>query len=190
MTDITSISVDPAAAQREVQGQGAAEINQRQEVQTGTTAEAIAPAREAGAPTREAKKSGVMHSPEVMALQPNQFAALKTIMAGRGPVSAAMAANVHRGTLYRWMKEDAAFRAALIKCEEAAREAARHQLLCIADVAAAVVRREVRAGNVQTAMAILRSMGLLDRLNVDPKTREADEQTYEVLDERADGLVF
>ncbi|MDB5333477.1 MAG: hypothetical protein JWP03_4628 [Phycisphaerales bacterium] len=183
MTDITSISVDPAAAQREVQGQGAAEINQSQEVQTGTTAEAIAPAR-------EAKKSGVMHSPEVMALQPNQFAALKTIMAGRGPVSAAMAANVHRGTLYRWMKEDAAFRAALIKCEEAAREAARHQLLCIADVAAAVVRREVRAGNVQTAMAILRSMGLLDRLNVDPKTREADEQTYEVLDERADGLVF
>lgn len=178
MTEITSISVDPAAAQPEVQGQGTSQG-------PGERAVPVQPAAVA-----ETAKVGVMHSAEVTALPSHQLAALKEIMAGRGPGLAAAAAGVHRGTLYRWMKEDRAFHAALIKCQIAARDAARNQLLCVADVAASIVRRELRAGDPKIAMALLRAMGILDRLTIDPKLPDAGDQAYEAFTEKSDQLLF
>jgi hypothetical protein len=90
-----------------------------------------------------------------------QLSAIEALSAGKSMNEAAAAAGVDRSTLYRWRRDDDAFRAALAGVRNAAREELRTRLLTLAAKACAVVDTALDAGDAKTAIAILRGCGAL-----------------------------
>jgi hypothetical protein len=112
---------------------------------------------------REGAASELTAGPEPGVLSPEQQVALLHIVAGRGALEAARVAGVNRGTVYRWLR-DPAFCREVREARKAARVTARLQIIGLLPAALELVRDAMLDQEVSAAMAIVRSMKLLDRL--------------------------
>jgi len=96
-------------------------------------------------------------SPDVIRLRQRQRAVLEILMIGKSIRAAAQMANVSRATLYRWMRSDEEFKAALKAWQERAQTTARSKLLCATEKAADVIIKKLDDGDLRAALAILTS---------------------------------
>jgi hypothetical protein len=90
-----------------------------------------------------------------------QCRALETLMSGQTVWDAAEAAGVGRTTFYRWMNEDAGFRAAYNAWRRDMAEATHGSILALTEPAVRAVAAALEKGDVKTAMVLLKSLGLL-----------------------------
>lgn len=93
-------------------------------------------------------------------LSPAQLTYLHALVAGRSITAAAEEAGVTRKTAYRWQSEPH-FVAMLNTWRNHTMEAARAQLLALAEQATATVARAIQKGDVRVAMALLKGLGIL-----------------------------
>ena len=99
-------------------------------------------------------------SPDVIRLRQRQRAVLEILMIGKSVRAAAQMANVSRATLYRWMRSDEEFKAALKAWQERAQTTARSKLLCATEKAADVIIKKLDDGDLRAALAILKLGGI------------------------------
>ena len=118
-----------------------------------------------GAGSREADLADGLISDLVMgsALPGGQKKAIVMLMHGNSPDRAAKAAGVHRGTLYRWMKNDRAFAEVLAECKAALHADAREQLASLMHECVGLVYDAIVQGDKQMAFKVLKSFGVLTR---------------------------
>ena len=105
----------------------------------------------------------------VAELPPNQYLALKSICAGKGPTAAAAAANVSRATLYNWQKTDPRFIAALNLWRELNHQEVQTSLYALAAESIKVLMKAVKRGDLRAAMVILRHVKDQSIGSADPK---------------------
>ena len=96
-------------------------------------------------------------------LSPPQRRAIEKLTAGDTVIDAAKAAGVTRSTLHRWLKDNPHFAAAYNAWQEESIAIARGRLVALTGDAVGAVATAIRAGDSRAALAILKSMGLLDR---------------------------
>ncbi|MDB5304343.1 MAG: hypothetical protein JWM97_1892 [Phycisphaerales bacterium] len=97
-------------------------------------------------------------------LSPAKLAVLRELAGGSGVATAARAVGVDRHTVYRWMRKDPEFIAALNAWRNQSVQWAREQMVAVLDEAAATVRHAIRNGNVNVAMEVLKRQGALDKI--------------------------
>lgn len=104
---------------------------------------------------------------EVLALRANsslslsQCRALENLMSGHSMSAAAQGAGVGRTTLYRWLKEDPAFRAAHNAWQKDTVAAARSSILALTEPAIRAVAAALESGDAKTGLKLLSSLGML-----------------------------
>jgi hypothetical protein len=98
--------------------------------------------------------------PDVVRIKLRQREVLEALMAGVGMKEAARECKVHRATIYRWMKHDPDFKAALAAWQQQALTSARSRLLSAVDAAAGLLVERLDRGDMKAALAILRGNGL------------------------------
>jgi hypothetical protein len=108
-----------------------------------------------------------------LALSPPQRKAIELLTSGHTLVDSAKAAGVGRTTLYRWLHGDATFMAAFNTWQQDALATARGRLLALSDLAVATVGKAMSHGDAKTAVAVLKSLGVMDRPT--PGPTDADE---------------
>jgi len=94
-------------------------------------------------------------------LSPTQVAALEGLLAGKTAAEAAAAAGVGRTTIYKWLRIDFAFQAALNRGRRDLQQAVSYRVEQLAADAAECVARAVREGDVKAAMEILKRLNVL-----------------------------
>ena len=105
------------------------------------------------------------------ALSAQQQAALAALCKGEPIIQAAEAAGVNRGTLYRWLKVDAQFRAAYNFWQQEHRESCRTGLLKCAEKAVARLNEAV-GFDQRLAFQVVKELGLFSKVqmpNTDPE---------------------
>ena len=90
-----------------------------------------------------------------------QCRALEQLMTGQSMSAAARGAGVARATLYRWLNEDADFRAAHNAWQKDTMAAARSSILALTEPAIRAVAAALEAGDAKIGMTLLKSVGLL-----------------------------
>jgi hypothetical protein len=90
-----------------------------------------------------------------------QRAVLERLLVGESISAAAKAAEIDRGTIYRWMRQDYEFQAELNRQRFARLEASRLRLHALEEAAFQVVKDSLEANDARTAIAVLRGLGLL-----------------------------
>ena len=90
-----------------------------------------------------------------------QQGAIEALRNGCSFVRAAEAAGVSRVTLYRWVRADAAFRAAYNAWQAEMADSARARLLKLTDQAVDVVEAALRRNDEKTAVPMLKDLGVL-----------------------------
>ena len=90
-----------------------------------------------------------------------QQAAIEALRSGCSFVRAAEGAGVSRVTLYRWVRGDAAFRAAYNAWQAEMADSARARLLKLTDQAVDVVEAALRRSDEKTAVQMLKDLGVL-----------------------------
>ena len=78
------------------------------------------------------------------------------IASGRPP-----GAGVHRGTLHRWLSEDAAFRSAYSRWKTEMRESATARLLSLTQAAVRTLGVAIQGGDARAAFQLLKEMQIL-----------------------------
>ena len=100
--------------------------------------------------------------PQNATLSPVQEKALAAILAGKSVTDAAVAVNIDRATLHRWLRQDFEFQARLNAGRRELRDGLQARLLHLADEAAAVVESAInKRHDTKTARVLLRGLGLL-----------------------------
>jgi hypothetical protein len=101
--------------------------------------------------------------PEVIdpELRPDQQQALELLVAGKTVTESAATVGVSRLTIYRWLKDDANFKAAYHQWHEQLQRSSRTRLLMLTEKATLAVEKALDAGDAKTAMQLLRGMGIL-----------------------------
>jgi transposase-like protein len=105
-------------------------------------------------------------------LAKEQQAVLEGLVMGKSVTEVAQAAGVGRTTIYRWLKNDPAFRAAYNQWHEQMQENTRSRLLMMLDKATGALEKALEAGNSQAALELLRGMGALKQRAVGPTDAE------------------
>jgi hypothetical protein len=121
------------------------------------------PARpSAQAPELEPLAGGAPQDPSnpIEELDKRQQLALFALAAGLGTSGAAKAAEVSRQTIYNWMRQDH-FALALRHWRTRTTSAVHDRLLAVADQAAQCVIHSIKCNNANTALSLLKGMGLL-----------------------------
>jgi AcrR family transcriptional regulator len=95
-----------------------------------------------------------------LGLATDQRSALEQLLVGKSVPESAQSAGVSRTTVYRWLKDDAAFRAAYNQWKDELEETARTRLLMLSDVATNALRTALEKGDGKLALATLKAMGL------------------------------
>ena len=95
------------------------------------------------------------------ALSAAQSLALTRLLAGETVTEAARAAGVDRTTVHRWLREDFSFQASLNRGKREIRQAIQARLLQIAHEAVGTVESAVQDGDVKSALATLKGLGVL-----------------------------
>ncbi len=94
-------------------------------------------------------------------LTPTQRQAIESLSRGRSFKSAASAAGINRRTLYRWLHEDHAFRAAYYSWKAEIQESARARLLSLANAAVAAMGHAIHKRDARAATALLKGLSIL-----------------------------
>jgi hypothetical protein len=97
----------------------------------------------------------------ILKLGAEQQKALSFLVEGKSLVETSRICRISRQTLYRWMKEDAAFVAAYNRWCEQMHQSARSRLLGMADKATVAVERALENGDAKAALQLLRGLGVL-----------------------------
>lgn len=97
------------------------------------------------------------------ALSPAQLIALAALLGGQTITAAALAADVDRATLYRWMRnpEKPGFRKALQRGRRELRQAMRARLVAMLPKMGDCLESSLTQGESRTAIALLRGLGFL-----------------------------
>jgi transposase-like protein len=98
-------------------------------------------------------------------LSPKKWAVLKELAAGSGVAEAARKADVDRHTVYRWLRTDPRFAAALNAWRGQAVKSAQHRLAGLLDDAAALVHQAIRFNHHNVALEVLRRLGAMEALD-------------------------
>jgi hypothetical protein len=106
-------------------------------------------------------RNQTQHTASDFDLSKPQLSAIEALAAGKSMNEAAAAADVDRTTLYRWRRDDDAFRAALAGVRNEVREELSTRILALAAKAFTVVDAALDAGDAKAAIAILRGCGAL-----------------------------
>lgn len=122
-----------------------------------------------------------------LALSPSQRTAIELLTSGRTMAAAAVAAGVNRSTLHRWFKGDAAFVAAFNAWQRDVLATSRGRLLSLSDLAVATVARAMNKGDAKTAVAVLKSLGVMDR-PVPGATDPAEVERQQLLEQKKSNL--
>jgi AcrR family transcriptional regulator len=115
----------------------------------------------------------------LLALSPPQRLAIEMLTSGQTLVASATAAGVSRMTLYRWLKGDAVFLAAFNAWQKDVLDTARGRLLALSDLAVSTVAKSLSRGDANTALKVLKSLGVMDRAqpgSTDPEELERIQQ--------------
>ena len=91
-----------------------------------------------------------------------QLLAVSVLVAGDTMTAAAEAAGVDRSTVYRWLRDDFAFQAAVNAGRHELQEEIRGKLFRLAVDAADTVAAAIRAGDARTGLAVLRELEVLN----------------------------
>jgi hypothetical protein len=120
-------------------------------------------------------------------LTPAQEKARVALLEGKTVVQAAMLADVNRATLHRWLKDDFEFQASYNRGQRDLYEAVQSRLLAMANKAVGTVEQAIQDGDVKSAVALLKGLGLLsgDPLKIgsaDPTDLESEANAKRNLD--------
>jgi transposase-like protein len=110
-------------------------------------------------------------------LSGEQRTAMELLLGGKSLAETARTVGVSRNAVYRWLKNDAAFRAAYNQWHEAMKESCRSRLKMMLDKATSAVEKALEAGDAKAAMALLKGMGMIEK--EDERNTEADELATE-----------
>jgi AcrR family transcriptional regulator len=91
----------------------------------------------------------------------DQQTALEQLLSGMSVTQAAASADVARSTLYKWLKKDAAFRAAYNEWHENMLRSTKSRLVALTDTATDAVKRSLMGGDGRLGFAFLKGMGLI-----------------------------
>jgi hypothetical protein len=105
-------------------------------------------------------------------LSAKQEQVLTLLLRGKPITESAKVAEVHRATIYRWLKEDFGFQAAFNRGQRELRRATQARLVALAEKATDAVERSVNEGNAKIALALLKGLGLLPSV---PVTIDSDD---------------
>jgi hypothetical protein len=111
-------------------------------------------------------------SVEVDGLSADQRTAMESLGTGVSVVETAKAMGIHRGTIYRWIKQDAAFAAAYNAWHESLQENCRGSVAMLLGKSAATLHKAVEGGDAKIALAILTKTRMLEK----EKERNTDEE--------------
>jgi len=93
-------------------------------------------------------------------LHVNQRAVLELLMAGKSVAETARVAGVSRGTVYKWLKDDAAFRAAHNQWLDEMEQVGRTRMVMLTEKAVEAVKRALEAGDGRLGMRLLEKLGV------------------------------
>ena len=97
---------------------------------------------------------------DATSLTSTQEKAMQAILSGETVTAAAKTARVNRTTVHRWLN-DPDFLAALNSYRSELRDAQHHRLARLASKAIDVAEQALEDGDIRTALAVLRGIGLL-----------------------------
>jgi len=106
-------------------------------------------------------------------LSPSQCEVLTRLAEGASIIDAANAAGVSHRSLRRWLHEDAHFTAAFNAWRRDLLESAQARALAMGDAALTAIAAAIQNGNVQAAMQLVKSLGILKPAA--PQPTDADE---------------
>ena len=104
---------------------------------------------------------GRIESPADATLSAGQLAALEALLVGRTVTEAAVAAQVDRTTVHRWLREDFVFQAQLNQERRQLRRQMSARLTHLAERAVAAVEQALEDPNPTIGLALLKGLGLL-----------------------------
>jgi len=90
-----------------------------------------------------------------------QRAALELLAMGKSVTDVAKEVGLSRTTVYRWLKDDPAFRAAHNQWQDEIEQTGRSRLLTLTGKAAAAIDRALEKGDPKTALQLLKGLGML-----------------------------
>lgn len=83
---------------------------------------------------------------------------------------AAKAAGVNRSTLWRWLNKDAEFQSTMNSYKREAFDQLSMRTTALASLAISAVESALRGGDEKASIAVLRGLGLLNDVRVEPPT--------------------
>jgi AcrR family transcriptional regulator len=111
---------------------------------------------QAGA-TNEPAKAGCQEI--VTSLAGNQMTVLDLLRLGKSVADTARAAGISRMTIYRWLKDDAHFRAAYNQWMDEMAMSCRSRMMMMTEKALATIERAIDGGDARMAMQLLNGAG-------------------------------
>ena len=123
------------------------------------------------------QKLKLVEPPIDLAIQ--KLRAIQMLLAGRAVSQVAEAIGVDRTTIYRWLKEPS-FVAERNRQSKELRDAAQSRLHALVGKSIDVVERQVAAGNLKAALAVLKITGMMELEKLDSETDESRLLTREV----------
>ena len=129
-------------------------------------------------------------------LSPKQLKAMELMLRGKRVKEITKKVRVHRATLHRWAKKNAAFEAAYNQWYEQMRDTGHSRLMMLADTAADALERALAKGDGRLAMRYFEKMGLTKEREIGPtdveevrQKRELEKKKKEVERRKAKGEV-
>jgi hypothetical protein len=111
---------------------------------------------------RNGAQSGVVGDGDAVETLPiAQRTALELLLEGKSVAETARSAGVARATVFRWLKDDPAFKAAYNLWHEEMEESCRSRLLMLTDKAAGALEKALEAGDAKAALQLLKGLGLI-----------------------------
>lgn len=95
-------------------------------------------------------------------LEAKQVVALESLLRGATATEAARVAGVDRRTIFRWLRTDFQFQAAVNRGRRELREAAMMRLERLTDSAVTALERALGQGDSRLALVVLRGLGFLN----------------------------
>ena len=117
-------------------------------------------------------------------LMAEQQTALELLLLGKSVAETAKSAGVARSTVHRWLKHDAAFRAAYNEWHDQLMQSSRSRLLMLTDKATDALEKALEAGDARARLQLLKGMGLIKDEPAGPTDPKEVKTTMELEEKR------